>query len=73
MRKSFTLYMDLARSIRKLEDAAAGRLFKALYGYLETGAMPDNLEGAEAVCFDVIQNDLDRDAERCEQTRQRRR
>lgn len=72
MKKSFLLYTDLARSIRRLEDAAAGRVFKAIYDYVETGALPEHMEMPEAMCFDFIQNALDRDAEKYEQTRAKR-
>lgn len=61
MIKSFILYLDLGPTIQELRDAEAGRLIKAVYAYVSTGALPQNLKGGGKVCFDVIRNALDRD------------
>ena len=72
MYTSFILYIDMAQPIQTLRDAEAGRLLKAIYRYVETGEVPDNLKGSTAMCFSLIRRTLDRDREKYEAVRKRR-
>lgn len=72
MRKSFILYTDMENSVCMLRDTEAGRLLKALYVYMATGALPDNLRGGAGICFDMMRRSIDRDWEKYDAVCRRR-
>lgn len=71
--KSFPVYLDYAKAVNKLSDDEAGKLFKALLEYADSGQDPQ-LEGSLYAVFAIMQNQLDRDTEKyvqkCERLRQ---
>lgn len=70
-KKSFMLYYDYREQLALLTDEERGRLLMAILDYGETGAEPE-LDGATRMAFSFIRAQMDRDAEKWEQTRQAR-
>lgn len=64
-KKSFILYADYIKHIGKLSDEDAGRLFKAIFDYVNEGELPD-LDGMAAMAFSFIANQLDTDLQKYE-------
>ena len=64
-KKSFILYADYIKHIRRLSDEDAGRLFKAIFDYVNEGKLPD-LDGMAAMAFSFIANQLDTDLQKYE-------
>ncbi len=64
-KKSFILYVDYIKHISKLTDEEAGRLFKAIFDYVNSGETP-NLDGMAAMAFSFISNQLDTDLQKYE-------
>ena len=71
-RPGFMVYFDSAPAFERLSDVDAGKLIKAVFSYASTGALMP-LDGMTAMAFDLLRPRLDRDAEKYEQTIQRRR
>lgn len=71
-RPGFMVYFDSAPAFERLSDGDAGKLIKAVFSYASTGALMP-LDGMTAMAFDLLRPRLDRDAEKYEQTIQRRR
>ena len=69
--KSFILYADYIKHIGKLTDEEAGRLFKAIFEYVNEGRLPD-LDGMAAMAFSFISNQLDSDLQKYEETCKKR-
>ena len=70
-KKSFILYADYIKHIGKLTDEEAGRLFKAIFEYVNEGRLPD-LDGMAAMAFSFISNQLDSDLRKYETVCQKR-
>ena len=70
-KKSFILYADYIKHIRRLSDEDAGRLFKAIFDYVNEGELPD-LDGMAAMAFSFIANQLDNDLQKYEETCKKR-
>ena len=70
-KKSFILYADYIKHIGKLTDEEAGRLFKAIFEYVNEGRLPD-LDGMTAMAFSFISNQLDSDLRKYEETCKKR-
>ena len=70
-KKSFILYADYIKHIGKLTDEEAGRLFKAIFEYVNEGRLPD-LDGMAAMAFSFISNQLDSDLQKYEETCKKR-
>lgn len=70
-KKSFILYADYIKHIGKLTDEEAGRLFKAIFEYVNEGRLPD-LDGMAAMAFSFISNQLDSDLRKYEETCKKR-
>ena len=70
-KKSFILYADYIKHIGKLTDEEAGRLFKAIFEYVNEGRLPD-LDGMTAMAFSFISNQLDSDLQKYEETCKKR-
>lgn len=70
-KKSFMLYYDYREQLALLTDEERGRLLMAILDYGENGKEPE-LEGATRMAFSFIRAQMDRDAEKWEQTRQAR-
>ena len=70
-KKSFILYADYIKHIGKLSDEDAGRLFKAIFDYVNDGKLPD-LDGMAAMAFSFIANQLDTDLQKYEETCKKR-
>lgn len=64
-KKSFILYADYIKHIGRLSDEDAGRLFKAIFNYVNSGELPD-LDGMAAMAFSFISNQLDSDLQKYE-------
>ena len=61
------LFVDSLEKYKKLNDSEFGRLVRAALRYKATGAEPDDL-GREALLWDGMRLDIDRDAEKYERT-----
>ena len=61
-REYFCAYHSYFESLRNLTDEECGRLFRALLRYSATGELPTLLD-REAVAFDFMRSQLDRDRE----------
>ena len=72
MRNSFVLYTDIGRQMARLTDAEAGSVIKAIFAYVETGALPGKLKPKADLVFSFIQERLDRDGEKYERIRVQR-
>lgn len=70
-KKSFILYADYIKHIGRLSDEDAGRLFKAIFNYVNSGELPD-LDGMAAMAFSFISNQLDSDFQKYEETCKKR-
>lgn len=72
-KKSFILYCDYLEHIQKLEDAEAGKLFKAILIYTAEG-ISQELPKAADMAFSFIKAQIDRDSEeyerKCEKLRE---
>lgn len=64
-REYFCAYHSYLQAMARLTDEEAGRLFRALLRYSETGLTPDQ-PGNEAYAFDFIAAQIDRDAKKYE-------
>lgn len=64
-KKSFLLYHDYAVHIAKLSDEDAGKLFKAVFDYVEGGEIP-SISPAADMAFSFIAAQLDRDRQKYE-------
>lgn len=71
-KNSFILYFGYRKHLALLSDADRGKLLMALFDYAENGKIP-NFEGALAMAFSFIQDQMDRDASKyaavCERNR----
>lgn len=65
-KKSFVLYNDYQQHIDRLTDEQAGKLFKAIFDYVNTGTITI-LEGQADMAFSFIALQLDRDVEKYEE------
>lgn len=64
-RKGVMFYFEVCKSIERLRDEQAGRLFKAALQYASTGVLPDfNDDVALDVAWGFMQGKIDRDGER---------
>jgi hypothetical protein len=70
-KKSFILYADYIKHIERLSDDEAGKLFKAIFEYVNEGRLPD-LDGMAAMAFSFISNQLDNDLQKYEETCKKR-
>lgn len=70
-KKSFILYADYIKHIERLSDDEAGKLFKAIFCYVNNGRLPD-LDGMSAMAFSFISNQLDNDLQKYEETCKKR-
>ena len=70
-KKSFILYADYIKHIERLSDDEAGKLFKAIFCYVNNGRLPD-LDGMAAMAFSFISNQLDNDLQKYEETCKKR-
>ncbi len=65
-KKSFVLYHDYFEHVALLSDEEAGKLFKAVLEYVNTGIMPE-LRGASFMAFSFISSQLKRDLDKYEE------
>ena len=70
-KKSLILYADYIKHIERLSDDEAGKLFKAIFEYVNEGRLPD-LDGMSAMAFSFISNQLDNDLQKYETVCQNR-
>ena len=72
-KKSFVLYNEYQKHIEKLSDEEAGKLFKALFTYCESGDVTE-LPPMADMAFSFMQTQIDKDTkkyeERCKKSRQ---
>lgn len=71
-RKSFMLYLDNYKQWEMLDDAQAGALIKAIYRYASTGEQLDSADGMVMMAFSFITSQIDRDAEKYDETCKKR-
>ena len=69
--KSFMIYKDWEELVLMLDDAQAGKLFKALFVYAKTGD-ETALDGMTTMAFTVMRNAIDRDGQKWVETCQKR-
>ena len=62
--KSFVLYGDFAQHFALLTDSEIGLLFRSVFDYVNTDAIPQNLPPAVAMAFSVLRVQIDRDKEK---------
>ena len=70
-KKSFVLYFNYRNHLALLTDEERGKLLMALLDYGETGAEPE-LEGATLMAFSFIACQMNRDAQKYEETCRKR-
>lgn len=70
-KKSFVLYADYDEHFEELTDAELGQLFRSLFTYVNTGAVPE-MERTVRMAFSFIRKNLDRDSEKYAETCKRR-
>ena len=70
--KSFLVYLDYAKAVEWLSDEDAGKIFKALLAYADNREEPQ-LDGGLRAVFAMMQNQIDRDREKYEETCEKRR
>ncbi|MGN0378788.1 MAG: DUF6291 domain-containing protein [Butyrivibrio sp.] len=70
-KKSFVLYCDYAPHISLLTDEDAGKLFKAIFSYEETGEVKE-LSPIASMAFSFMRSQLDRDRDKWEEVRAKR-
>lgn len=68
---TFILYTEQKEVIDKLSDEQAGKLIKAIYEYVETGEMP-NLDNVLDLVIIPFKQNLDRNADKYEETKKKR-
>lgn len=68
---SFVLYKDSENLIKLLSDDQSGKLFKAIFRYVDDGEAPE-LDEVSTVVFMAIKNYLDRDRDKYEAVCQKR-
>lgn len=63
--RSFILYTDCKQQVSMLSDRDAGRLFKALFDFAESGLEPDFSDAGDlSMCFSFISAQIRRDKEK---------
>lgn len=69
MRKeNFLLYKDYKPNVDILSDEQAGKLFKAIFAYVEDRTLPQFKDGMLRMAFEFIKNQLERDLEKYKET-----
>lgn len=68
---TFILYTEQKEVIDKLSNEQAGKLIKAIYEYVETGEMP-NLDNVLDLVIIPFKQNLDRNADKYEETKKKR-
>lgn len=63
-KKSFILYTDNRSQINMLSDQQAGRLFKALFAFAESGDIPAFDDGMTTMAFSFISAQIKRDSDK---------
>lgn len=71
-KKSFVLYADYDEHFEELTDEELGQLFRSLFTYVNTGAVPE-MERTVKMAFSFIRKNLDRDKEKYEEICRKRR
>lgn len=57
---------DIKPALKKMNDEQCGRLLRAVVSYAETGEQPE-MDGMEALVFEMLSPKIDRDGERYEE------
>ena len=71
-KKSFVLYTEYEENIEELPDVELGQLFRAIFGYVNRGIVPE-LSPSSKMAFSFIRKDLDRNQAKYEETCRKRR
>lgn len=71
-KKSFVLYTEYEENLEDLPDEELGQLFRAIFGYVNRGVVPD-LSPSCKMAFSFIRKDLDRNQAKYEETCRKRR
>lgn len=64
-------FADIKPALNRMNDEQCGRLLRAIISYAEDGEKPE-LDGIEALVFDLMVPKIDRDDERYEESREQR-
>lgn len=72
-KKSFLLYVDRKKEISMLSDEQAGKLFKAVFEYADSGTETEFEELALALMFSVFKSQIDANAEKYAEKAERNR
>ena len=71
MKDSFILYTEQKEVVDKLTDEQAGKIFKAIYEYVQTDKMPE-LDGLLDIIIIPFKQSLDRNTEKWEEIKKKR-
>lgn len=71
-KKGFILYADYQKHILQLSNAEVGKLFKAVFAYVNGEEFEVQLTSAGSMAFSFIKEQIERDREKWELTCQRR-
>ena len=71
-KKGFILYADYQKHILQLSNAEVGKLFKAVFAYVNGEEFEVQLTSAGNMAFSFIREQIERDREKWELTCQRR-
>lgn len=71
-KKSFILYLDRKKEIDMLTNEQCGKLFKAVFEYVDTGSVPEFDELAVSIMFSVIKAQIDSATQKYEDTCRKR-
>lgn len=71
MKDSFILYTEQKEVVDKLSDEQAGKIFKAIYEYVQTNKMP-KLDGLLDIIIIPFKQSLDRNTEKWEEIKKKR-
>lgn len=71
MKDSFILYTEQKEVVEKLTDEQAGKIFKAIYEYVQTDKMPE-LDGLLDIIIIPFKQSLDRNTEKWEEIKKKR-
>lgn len=71
-KKSFIMFLDRKEEINMLTDEQSGKLFKAIFEYVDSGAEPDFSELALAILFSIFKSQIDANTEKYAKVCERR-
>lgn len=70
--KSFVVFFDWYNNTTKLDNAQFGKLFRAIFKYVESNVQPEFDDGVMEMAFNFIKNDIDRNQTKYMEIKQKR-